>query len=249
MAKAADQANNISIGDSLALADGSVAALAGCGGKTALAERLALLLRHKKVLLSPTTKIFPMQAEGVMLCQTAEECQAHRPQIGIQCMGELNRASGKLEALPAEILAALIPQYDIALLEADGSRGLPCKGWREGEPVIPGYCTHTIGIVTMSALGRAATAEQVHNLPEFLALTGLCEGEPITAQALEHMVCAPNGMFCGSAGRRVLLVNQVEDAETSRLAQGFLQTIKEKYPDRFSKMLCGSILSDAWGEV
>jgi probable selenium-dependent hydroxylase accessory protein YqeC len=221
--------------DYLDIATGSVVAVVGCGGKTSLVELMADKLRNRKVLVSTTTKILPQEMKGLLLCETLKEGEEHEPRTGIQCMGILNRASGKLEALPETFLADLIPRYDVALLEADGSRGLPCKGWLANEPVVPNYCTHTVGVITMGALGKTVTETTVHRLPEFLALTGVGEGQTITAQALEAMVCAPTGMFKNSAGQRYIIVNQVEDDTTAAAAMSFLQTIKEKYPARFEK--------------
>jgi len=209
----------------------SVCAVIGCGGKTSLITRLAGGYKGKKVLVSPTTKMYPTQLDGA------------------DCRGFLNPRTGKLEGLPPEELATLVPQYDIVLLEADGSRSLPCKGWREDEPVVPGWCTHTVGVVTLSALGKPATSEHVHNLPLFLALTGLSERQPITAQALQTMVCAEGGMFKNSVGSRILLLNQVEDEKTGEVASRFLMEIKERYPDFFAKTAFGSVYKDSWQEV
>lgn len=235
--------------DSFALPNGSVAAVIGCGGKTAFIELMARSLSDKKVLVTPTTKIFPMRKDNVILCETLQQCEQHKPGPGIQCLGLLNATSGKLEALPEHTLSGMIPRYDITLMEADGSRGLPCKGYLANEPVIPRFCTHTIGIVTMNALGKAAAHAVVHRLPEFLALTGLREGEAITAQTLEAMVCAPGGMFKNAAGQQFLLVNQTEDDASAHAALSFLQTIKTKFPQRFAKLLYGSVRHDAWQEV
>jgi len=173
----------------------AIIAVIGCGGKTSFVESQAAKLRKYKVLVSPTTKILPMKTNGVLLRDTLRQCVEHQPQTGVQCLGVLNAESGKLEALPEAVLADMATRYDIALLEADGSRGLPCKGWKDDEPVIPRYCTHTVGFVTMKPLGKPATQSIVHNLPEFLSLTGLREGDPITQDALVAMVCAPGGMF------------------------------------------------------
>jgi len=228
---------------------GSVVAVVGCGGKTSFIELVADRMRDKKVLISTTTKIFPPKMKDIVLCETLGQCEGHEPRTGVQCMGLLNRAGGKLEALPEAFLAALLPRYDIVLLEADGSRGLPCKGWLENEPVVPPYCTHTLGIVTMVALGKPAGETTVHRLPEFFALTGVGEGQTITSAALEGMVCAPNGMFKNSAGQRYVIVNQVEDAADAAAARSFLQTIKEKYPARFERLIYGSVRRDTWEEV
>jgi probable selenium-dependent hydroxylase accessory protein YqeC len=234
--------------DCLDIATGSVLAVVGCGGKTSLIELVASGLREKKVLISTTTKIFPPKMKDIMLCETLSQCEKHEPQTGIQCMGLLNSASGKLEALPEAFLARLQPGYDVVLLEADGSRGLPCKGWLANEPVIPNYCTYTLGVITMGALDKPAGEATVQRLPEFYALTGVGEGQAITAQALEAMVCAPSGMFKNSAGQRYVIVNQVEDDETAKTALAFLRTIKEKFPARFKKLLYGSVHYDVWRE-
>jgi len=187
--------------------------------------------------------------KDIVLCETLQQCEGHEPRTGIQCMGILNSASGKLEALPQAFLAQLQARYDIVLLEADGSRGLPCKGWLANEPVVPYYCTHTVGLVTMAALGKPAGENTVHRLPEFSALTGIGEGRTITTAALEAMVCAPAGMFKNSAGKRYVIVNQAEDDAAAGAALSFLQAIKKKYPDRFEKLLYGSVRRDAWQEV
>ena len=247
--------------DLLDITGGSVIAVVGCGGKTSLIELLADRFRDKKVLVSPTTKMLPMNIRGITLRETLRQCEEYEPQPGIQQLGLWNPARGKLEALPDEILARLVSRCDITLLEADGSRGLPCKGWRANEPVVPHYCTHTVGIVTLAALGKAAVQnivpngnlgfqprQQVHRLPEFLALTGLKEGETITTEALQAMVCGRRGMFQNSAGRRFLLVNQVEDNAASCAARDFLRTVKEKYPHRFEKLLYGSVHKNCWQE-
>jgi probable selenium-dependent hydroxylase accessory protein YqeC len=235
--------------DYLDISTGSVVAVIGCGGKTSLIELIVDRLRDKKVLVSTTTKIFPPKMKDIVLCETLGQCEEREPRTGIQYMGLLNSASGKLEALPEAFLAALQPRYDIVLLEADGSRGLPCKGWLANEPVVPDYCTHTVGVITMGALGKPAGESTVHRLPEFKTLTGVGEGKTITAAALEAMICAPAGMFKNSAGKRYVIVNQAEDDVTGAIAMSFLQTIKEKYPALFEKLLFGSVHKDVWQEV
>jgi probable selenium-dependent hydroxylase accessory protein YqeC len=232
----------------LGIAEKCVVAVIGCGGKTSLIELISGKLLDKKVLVSPTTKMYPMRVPETVLCQTLQQCEAHKPQTGIQCLGILNEQTGKLEPLPDYVLADMIPRYDITLLEADGSMGLPCKGWLDNEPVVPDYCTHTIGILTLRVIGKPANGAVVHRLPEFLSLTGLREGDTITAETMESMVCSLQGMFRKSAGQRYLVVNQAEDSETMDVARSFLQTISEKYPNRFARLIYGSVQLDQWYE-
>jgi probable selenium-dependent hydroxylase accessory protein YqeC len=240
--------------DLLGLRDGtpdnpSVVAVIGCGGKTSFIESLAWELRNKKVLITPTTKIMPMDADGVTLCKTWYECKKHRPASGIQCLGILNEKTGKLSSLPIEVLAEIVGGYDVVLLEADGSRGLPCKGWLDSEPVIPFFCTHTVGIVTLNALDKTADENTVLRLHEFLKLTGLRAGELILQQALTEMVCAPNGMFRSGVGKQYVFVNQVENDGIAEVAKHWLQKIKEQYPNRFFCLAYGSVHKNSWREV
>jgi len=235
--------------DLLDITSGSVVSVVGCGGKTSLIELIANINKNCMVLITPTTKTFPMISDDVILCDTLQSSIKHVPQTGLQCLGQLNKKNGKLEALPEHILVEMIPHYDIVLMEADGSRLLPCKGWLDNEPVVNSTSTHTIGVVTMNALGKPVSEKTVHHLPEFLALTGLNEGDIITEKAIEDMICLPEGMFKKSAGKQYLLVNQVEYEATKHIANVFLQAIKSKHPNRFKRLIYGSVYKNTWQEV
>ena len=239
-----DDKNDISA--LLDITTGSAVSVVGCGGKTSLIELLATQNIDKKVLVSPATKIFPITSPGVILCDTLQNCIEHVPQIGVQYLGIYNTRNKKLEALPEQVLADMIQQYDITLTEADGSRCLPCKGWRDTEPVIRSFSTHTVGIVTMNALGKPATKKIVHHLPEFLTLTGLGEGDIITEQILIDMVCLPGGMFKNCVGQQYLVVNQVEDKMTTYNAESFIEKIKLQNSERFKKLIYGSVHKNDW---
>jgi probable selenium-dependent hydroxylase accessory protein YqeC len=235
----------------LGLADGKSAVIAviGCGGKTTLIESLANEYRHKKVLVSPTTKIFPMKGEGIVLCTKLDDCLSHKAQKGIQCLGLFDETTGKLKALGMDLLEEIIPHYDLVLLEADGSRGLPCKGWLNAEPPVPPFCTHTLGLVSLSALGKAADGDTVLHLPEFLKLTGLSRGAKINLKALTLMVCAGNGMFSKGRGRQCLFVNQAEDQAAAVAAKEWLRAIQEANPGRFACLAYGSARTNRWSQV
>lgn len=208
----------------LTLENGSVAAAVGCGGKTSLIRLLAEENADRTVLVTPTTRMLPMQGS----------------------IGVYQEPAGKLTALPPPVLQSIVPHYDLCLLEADGSMGLPCKGWRDDEPVVPEYCTHTLGVVTLWALGRPANEEICLRLPQFLALTGLAENDPISPQALQRMVCGPKGMFQHSRGKRYLLVNQIEDSAAELLARQWLHALQAEHPGFFDGLLYGSLHHGSW---
>jgi hypothetical protein len=221
----------VTISEHMGLLDGGVVAVIGCGGKTSLIEaiaREALAIKPDiKLVASPTTKMYPPNI----------------PHTGL-----LDAETGKLTALPTEELRALLPEYDLILLEADGSRGLPCKGWRAYEPVVSAFCTHTVGIFPITALGLPAVSENVHRMKEFLALTGLREGEPITEPALVRMICGEGGMFKNAVGKRFLLANRAEDEAGKTAARDILVRITRETPQKFEKLLYGSVFSGEWHE-
>ena len=61
----------------LEISSGCAVAVVGCGGKTSLIELIAMLSIDKKVLVSTTTKTFPMISDKVTLCDTLESCIRH----------------------------------------------------------------------------------------------------------------------------------------------------------------------------
>lgn len=227
----------------LGLRGGELIAVTGCGGKTAVVKRLAQAAGHQKVLVMPTTKIWPM-GEGAVLCTTRAACLSHRPRHGVQCLGVLNSATGKLCAPPQADWPQLTQGYDLVLMEADGSRGLPCKGWREDEPVIYAGADIILGVVPIGAVGLPATAQHVYNLGQFLADTGLNAGAPIILDALAAM--AGSGLFGRKNARRVLLVNQADDAEKEALAQRLVGTVRKRYPALAEQFIVGSAQANRW---
>ena len=217
---------------------GDKIAVVGCGGKTSLVECLAFENAAKKVLVSPATKIFPMRHENVILCTTKDACVAHSASVGVQCLGI---GSKKLEALPLLLLEELAHGYDIVLMEADGSRGLLCKGYKDYEPVIPPFTNCTIGVVNILALGQVALPEFVHRLPEFLMQTGLKRGDGIHTPALAAMVAR---MMKDACGRAILVINGVTNPSLFEAAQklaGMTEGI-----DTF---VAGCTHKNTWGQV
>lgn len=234
----------------LGMGRGSRVAVSGCGGKTSVVNVLADEAGEGlSVLVTPTTKIYPVLDAGVDLVTTREGCLAHVPLPGIQCLGLLNDETGKLEALAPEDLAAIAPRYDIVLMEADGSRKLPCKGWAENEPVIPGFATHTLGVVSVNAVGLVAAAENVLRLDEFLKLTGLYRGETVTAGALAAMVASPNGMLRRRAGDVAVAINQVEDERGREISLELATLIRGIWGNSPLRIVSGSARENRWAEL
>ena len=237
----------------LGIGRGSRVAVSGCGGKTSLINAFARAAAvNMSVLITPTTKILPERTEGISLAATREECLAHLPVKGIQYLGLLNGGTGKLEALAPDDLAAIVTRYDLALMEADGSRGLPCKGWTERDPVIPGFATHTLGVVSINAVGLRASEENIFRLDEFLKLTGMRIGEPVTVRALATMTASLNGMFRRKSGATALMINQAESPRSMNLAAELAELAKKIRGVSASeprKIFAGSAIAGEWIEL
>lgn len=228
----------------LGLKNGGVAAVVGCGGKTSLIGVLAEENAHKRVLISTTTKIYP--PEGVNCLPDLAACLTHIPQQGVQCMGILDEASGKLSGLPENALADIAKQYDLVLLEADGSRGLPMKGWRSGEPAVPPFCTHTIGVASIGALGLRVSERNVLREQLFRRLTGTGCGDTVSAETLERMICGGEGMFRNGVGELHIVVNQAEDEGSKQQSRDLLEMVCAGHPGRFAGLIYGSARQNVW---
>lgn len=228
---------------------GARLAVIGCCGKTSLINLIAKTNRDKKVLIMTTTKIRPPREYGITLCDTVESCLAHKPHQGIQCLGVFHADTQKFTAPPQQHWPRLTAGYDIVLMEADGSRSLPCKGWSGTEPVIPFFTTHTIGVVTLLGLGKMANESTVHRLPEFCRVTGLSLGDMIGINALADMVGHPSSMFKNAVGTRVLLVNQIESPAGFEKAKEFAALLRQKHPEAVDKIFAGSVFENNWAMV
>lgn len=231
----------------LVVQPGETLAVVGCGGKTTLVGALARERGEGAVLVMPTTKILPMH--GIPLCSTLDACLAHQPQPGVQCLGVLNPDTGKLEAPPEAHWQQLAQGYGLVLMEADGSRGLPCKGWRDDEPVVPAFATRTLGVVTTAALGQPVGEDTVLNPDAFCHLTGLSLGDEITLDALADMVAAPGGMFKNRQGQAVLLVNRVEGMAQLKAAKALAQRIRVRHPKAVDLIYLGSAQDNQWVQI
>lgn len=131
-----------------------VIALTGAGGKTSLMRRLAWegKMQGARVLVTTTTHIARPSRLGVFTGQ-AEDVRAMLEEQSVAVTGFLTD-QGKIRAVEAGLYKAICPMADLVLVEADGSRRLPLKAPRPGEPVIPENADMILCVSGLSALGR-----------------------------------------------------------------------------------------------
>lgn len=220
--------------------ENAIVSFIGSGGKTSLMWYFAEHFRNrKKVLVTTTTKI-AMPTDNFYDFFYQNTAEIARPlERGITLVGQSVEKVDKLGY--AENISDFFPFFDIILIEADGSRQLPLKGWATFEPVVLENTTQTIGIVPLSSLGKRINETTIHRLPLFLELTDARLGDVVTVQTLIDLVQHPKGLFQKSHGQKCLYLNQVETEKEYQLAKEFVQRLtdlKEIQPDR---IIAGSI--------
>ncbi|GHV93081.1 hydroxylase accessory protein YqeC [Spirochaetia bacterium] len=253
----------------------------GSGGKTSLIWYLAQQLRGerkntdgigknggytRKILVTPTTKmqVPPSPASGSSAgpydryCPWTPEAPwtASEGESGITLAGIFNEETGKLESLPPETLERIVSEYDLVLIEGDGSRGLPLKGWAEREPAVPPFTTITVGILPLWPLGMKVSETIVHRLPLFSRLSGAREGDVIRQEHLARVITGTPGSSAGSAsrfsppakglfaaarGRRILFFNQVEDDKTLGQARELVSLLPKDFRAGLGGIIAGSV--------
>lgn len=184
-----------------------VTALTGGGGKTTMLYTLAAeLAAEARVICCTTTRMFPPDHMPVLYAPTAAELEGALAESRCVCGGR-PAAEGKLMApdLTMETLAALA---DYVLVEADGSRGLPCKAHLPHEPVVPPEAGQVITLVGASCFGRPVR-EAVHRPEVFCFRTGRELDDPVIPKDIAELLQSE----APTAGPPIkVFINQAEDA-------------------------------------
>lgn len=199
-----------------------VVAVVGGGGKTTALFRLAgeTLVRGGSVLLTSTTHMVDPRLEperpggSLSLAPDMEE-----PFTG----GELppfrsgltllfaRAGEGKAKGVHPSWLPPLTARWDLILVEADGSKGLPMKAPADHEPVLPPVCM-VVGVIGLDGLGRPMDERTVHRPELFTNVTGCGHGQVIGWDHLAALVRHPQGLFKNARGPRAVLLNKADQA-------------------------------------
>jgi len=146
----------------------------GAGGKTTLLEQMAgeYVLKGRKVAFTTTTHIWNPAGS---ICETFGENESWVSEPGSPedsaadstvkipvpvCRREgidyfgIPQQDGKLSAPSAETWDGICREYDVILVEGDGSHSMPVKIPGAGEPVIPDLTDEMIVVMGGHAVGR-----------------------------------------------------------------------------------------------
>lgn len=148
----------------------------------------------RTIVSTTTTKIFPPTAEqspGLVLTEkiaVVDNIVESLKEYGHITVGSRLLPNGKVDAPDDATLSALAQAADLLIIEADGAAHRSIKAPESWEPVIPDYARLVIPVAGLDCLDRPATDERVFRLSRFLAVTGLAEGEPISAEAIGRLL-------------------------------------------------------------
>ena len=234
----------------LGIRSGDVISLSGAGGKTTMLFRLAQELKERTVLLTTTTKmLYPEEKEIDYLYSESElNRQTQGPKKGRTFIYGRIDGSGKCTAISSETLLKQYRNYAVTIIEGDGSRGLPVKGYRSYEPCIPEIATVNIGIVTLGSLHRQPASDCVLRISEFCEMVSIEETEYISEVHLARWIAHPQGLFKGSQGQRILFFNQVETDEQVNQVKQIQAQLNQEFKETLNLVVAGSLKS-SWYTV
>jgi len=117
------------------------------------------------------------------------------------------------------------------LIEADGSRSRPLKGWAVHEPPIPAFVDLVVQVVGLAGLGKLLDDENVHRPEIFSRLSGLSPGQPMTPEAVVQVLRhGESGLKNIPANaRRVALLNQADTQGSQSAAHGMSRALLDTY--------------------
>ena len=205
----------------------STLAFVGAGGKTSAMFALArsFASEGKRVLVTTTTRIFNpgtrSEREGrdfgtvITLDRQSTPGAIDRVRSAGPCV-VLGLADGddnsKLAGITPVFLMALMADFDVILIEADGSHGLPIKAPAAHEPVVPAFCGAVVGTIGLDAPGWPMDGRIVHRSELFGGLVACAEGEAISFVHLARLASATDGLFKASprGARRIVLLNKAD---------------------------------------
>lgn len=204
---------------------GQIVSLVGGGGKTTLMYFMAATCAKegKKVLLTTTTNLF-LPNKGYY-ARTEAEVEALWAEGKIAIIGTPLLSIGKLGAPEPAFLDRMLEKCDVAFIEADGSKRMPCKVPKDGEPVIHPKTDVVIAVFGLSALGQPL--KNVCFRKE-LAMEHLDveENHILTEEDAAKILSASWGARKDVGGRKFCVVlNQCDDGKRRRAANeiaGFL---------------------------
>lgn len=234
--------------DVLDIKIGDVVTIVGAGGKTTLMFTLGEELRKdNRVLITTTTRIYmPETNQFDFIKINSKKFNQKVKKNGIYIYGEYVDDENKIKGLNLETLEKQLHKFDYVLVEGDGSKKKPLKGWRDDEPVVSINTTKTIGILSIEVIGKEINEKNIHRVDRFLDITNSNIGEVIDLEIITSLVFHEKGLFKDAKGEKILFINKVESHKDKMLAECLKEKIKKINNGYINKIICGSLRGEVY---
>ena len=216
-----------SLSDLIDIKIGDIISVVGSGGKTTFIYNLAKEIKNEKVLISTTTKmLYPEENQVDYFFCLSEDNEISIKEGRTFITGEKvskNKISGDLS-----LIKKYMSRFDYVLLECDGSKTKPLKGWNSTEPVILNETTKTIGIIPLHIVGEKITEKNIHRIEIFNDVFKTKVGDEITLNVILEIITNPKGIFKGAVGEKILFLNRINDDKSKELVWKLLKILSRK---------------------
>lgn len=191
-----------------------VISLIGAGGKTSILYYFGDCSSRmgEKVVLTTTTKVFPVEREGVpLLLEEDREKRAQKAgellkthsliQVGAEITGE------KVIGIDRETVQDFLQNgADRVIVEADGARGLPLKFPAEHEPALPFPPGRVFLVIGAWALGQPFS-EKIFHRPELARrYLNWKEGQLIEGEHIADLLLHPKSYLPRLEGKKISVI-------------------------------------------
>ncbi len=217
---------------------GDVVSVTGSGGKTTFVNKLSYEFPGKRVLVTTSTKMKAPKSDEYDFIFDGVPPVVNRSGRYFLCSGNL-LTDGKAIGLEPDALNEIVEKFDVSLIESDGSKTKPLKGWRENEPVVISKTTKTVGIINLKLLGQEITEQNVHRNEIYKYITG---DDKVTLNGIKKIILHKNGLFKNCVGKKLLFINQIDQPFEAEIVKELLQSFERQEADLFYKIICGSLL-------
>jgi probable selenium-dependent hydroxylase accessory protein YqeC len=244
--------------EALLLTDGGVVSIVGAGGKTSLMYRLAreLCESGQTVLTTTTTRIYPPVVDQCAVCILAPTAESVLEQAAgiLSEYRHITAAAGriaeseKISGLAIEEIDRLRASrvFDWIVVEADGAAGRSLKAPAGHEPVIPATTDWLVGMVGLSAVGKPLCEEWVFRADIFSSLSGLTQGEAVTAEAVAAVFVHERGILKGAPSRcrRLAFLNQADTESRKAAGLQVVRSIQRSAVTGIERAIIGQVLGE-----
>lgn len=205
----------------------------GAGGKTSFINYFAKYYRYRcRVLITTTTKIYLLNKntyDNLFMTKYNIELPVINS-FGITVAGRYINKENKIIGLDFYEINNIENNFELILIEGDGSKKKNLKGWKYYEPVVYPKTSKVIGIVDITAYGMDINDNNIHNLKEFLKITN-SNKDKVSLSHLKNIILHKDGLFKNAPKDKVLFINKVENKNYKNIAKELIKLIKYENSD------------------